>query len=220
MTEPTSSLPIRREPPPFRTVGVSAITPLSPRMVRITLAGDDLGGLEINEPAASVRLLIPSGGTDELVIPAWNGNEFLLPDGSRPVIRTFTPRRLDAVGFELDLDVVIHEDGKVSTWVESAETGSVAAISGPGRGYRIDPDASGFVLAGDETAIPAISQLLEEIPAAIPIQVIIEVVEPSARVTLPSHARAATTWVDLDLESAPGDALVPCLLLSGLSGHT
>ena len=36
---------------------------LSPRMVRITLAGGELEGLLVEQPAASVRLLLPSPGT-------------------------------------------------------------------------------------------------------------------------------------------------------------
>ena len=41
-------------------------------------------------------------------MPAWNGNEFLLPDGSRPAIRTLTPLRIDTDGLELDVEVVLH----------------------------------------------------------------------------------------------------------------
>ena len=59
-------------------------------MVRVTFRGPELEGLTIAEPAASVRLLIPSSPDDDLVMPTWNGNEFLLGDGSRPIIRTFT----------------------------------------------------------------------------------------------------------------------------------
>jgi NADPH-dependent ferric siderophore reductase len=181
-------------------------------MVRITLAGDEFAGLVIDSPAASVRLLIPSDGTRQLTMPTWNGNEFLLPDGSRPIIRTFTPRRFDPGALELDLNVVIHPGGAVSTWVESAEVGSAVAVSGPGRGYTVDTEAAGFVLAGDETALPAIAQLLEAIPSAIPIQVIVEVADPAARLDLPDHANAMVRWVDLDPESAPGDALVASLV--------
>ncbi len=180
-------------------------------MVRVTLDGAELEGLTIPEPAASVRLLIPSGIGDDLEMPTWNGNEFLLGDGSRPVIRTFTPRRLDSAALELDLDVVIHSGGAVSTWIEAADVGSPAAVSGPGRGYTVDSDAAGFVLAGDETAIPAIAQLLEVIPASRPIQVIIEVADPSARLDLTLPDGSAVEWVDLDPAAPPGDALVPAL---------
>ena len=129
-------------------------------MRRVTLAGPELEGLTVEQPAASVRLLLPSAADRELVVPSWNGNEFLLADGRRPVIRTFTPRRLDREALELDLDVVLHGQGAAAEWAEAVEPGDAAAISGPGRGYVVDRDAPAFLLAGDETAIPAISQLL------------------------------------------------------------
>ena len=45
---------IRREPPRFREVEVRGVEPLSPRMLRITLAGPQLAGFTVDEPAASV----------------------------------------------------------------------------------------------------------------------------------------------------------------------
>jgi len=68
----------RREPPPFRSARVTGVVPLTPRLVRVTVAGPDLKGLVIDQPAASVRLLLPPPGSSELAMPAWNGNEFLL----------------------------------------------------------------------------------------------------------------------------------------------
>ncbi len=159
---------LRREPPRFRQVAVRRLAPLSPRLVRVTLAGDELDGFTVTKPAASVRLLIPERDTTELVVPAWNGNEFLLAGGRRPTIRTFTPRRTDPEALELDLDIVVHGGGAASIWVDQVSEGSAAAISGPGRGYDIDATAPAFLLAGDETAIPAMSQLLEHLPPNAP----------------------------------------------------
>ena len=175
----------RREPPAYPRVTVRAVTPLTPRLIRVTVAGPELKGLLVEQPAASVRLLLPSPGSNELVMPAWNGNEFLLPDGSRPAIRTLTPLRLDADAHRLDLEIVVHEGGAVSAWALAAEEGDEVAISGPGRGYPIDPDASGFLLGGDESAIPAIGQLLEALPGDKPVQVLVEVAHPDARLELP-----------------------------------
>jgi NADPH-dependent ferric siderophore reductase len=175
-------------------------------LARVTFAGPDLEGLTVDDPAASVRLLLPSG--QELVIPSWNGNEFLLPDGRRPTIRTFTPRRVDPQALELDLDIVIHGGGAASDWAAAAEPGDRAAISGPGRGYAIDRQAPAFLLAGDETAIAAISQLLEALPATTPVQVHIEVAHPDARLALANHPRATIQWCDLAAGASPGDALV------------
>jgi NADPH-dependent ferric siderophore reductase len=140
---------------------------LSPYLMRITLAGDELTGFAVTEPAASVRLLLPEASG--LVIPEWNGNEFLLADGHRPRIRTLTPRYVR--DNELDVDVVLHDASPLTEW---AEHGTSGAISGPGRGYEIDTTATDFVLAGDETAIPAIGQLREHLPAGADVRVIIE----------------------------------------------
>ncbi len=102
------------------------------------------------------------------MLPTWNGNEFLLPDGTRPALRTLTPRRFRDDPPELDVEVVLHGDGPLSTWAETVEPGAVAALSGTGRGYTIDPSAEHYLLAGDETALPAISVLLEALPPTSP----------------------------------------------------
>lgn len=199
---------VRREPPRFRSVVVRRVERVSPRLVRVTLVGSDLDGLTVEHPAASVRLLLPSDGTLTPVIPTWEGNEFLLPDGSRPLIRTFTPRRVDVAAFELDLEIVTHGSGAASEWAASAEPGRAAAIAGPGRGYAVDRDATVFVLAGDETAVPAISQLLEALPESAAVQVRVEIADAIAEVALPEHPRAAVEWLVLPAGGSPGDALV------------
>ena len=198
--------PARREPPRFRTVAVRGAVRLSPRLARITLAGPELEGFTVAQPAASVRLLLPSPGQD-LVVPRWNGNEFLLPDGRRPYIRTLTPGRVS--GHTLEVAIVIHGfHGAASNWASTATRGAPVAISGPGRGYLVDDDAPGLLLAGDETAIPAISQLLEVVPVDKAIDVHIEVAEPDGRLDLPDHPGAHVWWHDLAPGGVPGDALV------------
>lgn len=199
---------LRREPPHFRRVTVRRVERLTPRMVRVTLGGDELAGLVVEQPASSVRLLVPPPGTRELAMPHWNGNEFLLPDGGRPAIRTFTPRRLDNQRSELDLEIVVHGEGPVSGWAERATPDDAAAVSGTARGYEIDPEATGFLLAGDETAIPAIGQLLEVLPPDTPVEVHVEVARPEARLPLPEHPRAVVRWHELPEGAAPGDTLV------------
>ncbi len=135
---------IRKPPPPFRRVTVVATEPVSPYMTRVIVSGASLAGFVVDEPAASVRLLLPTDAL--LTIPEWAGNEFLLPDGDRALIRTLTPRRFDPQKLELALDIVHHDGGIASEWAASASPGNEVAVSGPGRGYTIDPDASDFVL--------------------------------------------------------------------------
>jgi NADPH-dependent ferric siderophore reductase len=199
---------IRREPPRFRRARVAAVEPITPRLARVTLAGPELGSLVADEPAASVRLLLPSPGSDRLVVPTWNGNEFLLPDGRRPVIRTLTPVRTDPGAGGLEVWVVLHERGLASAWAAAAPVDGEVAVSGPGRGYAIDPTAPGFLLAGDESAIPAVAQLLGVLPAGTPVRVQVEVARPDARLTLPATPAVTVTWHDLAPGAPPGDALV------------
>jgi len=188
--------------------------------VRVTLAGQELEGFVVDEPAASVRLLLPGPGSDDVVIPEWNGNEFLMPDGRRPVIRTLTPRRSDPEAHELDVEVVRHGSGMASRWAEAVGPGGRAAVSGPGRGYAPDPDASDFLLAGDETAIPAISQLLEALPQEASTHVHVEVASPDGEVPLPSRPGATVAWAELPAGGTPGDALVAALRDAALGPGT
>ena len=183
-------------------------------MTRVILGGGELEGFSIDQPAASVRLLLPT--ESELVVPGWNGNEFLLADGRRPIIRTFTPRHVDPEKGDMDLDVVLHDGGAVSSWVRVAEAGDPAAVSGPGRGYVVDPDASSFLLIGDETAIPAISQLLETVPTDVRVGVIVEIAHPDAKLDLPEHPRAAVQWCDRSSATPPGSALVSAVRAASL----
>ena len=206
--EKVAALRVRREPPRFRRVEVRRVLPVTPRLVRVTLGGPELEGFRVELPAASVRVLLPRTGTDNLVIPTWNGNEFLLPDGSRPVIRTLTPRRVDTDALELDVEVVVHAGGVASSWAARAAAGAGAAISGPGRGYSIAADAPAFFLGGDETAIPAICELLEVLPERVPVQVHLEIASADARFPLPKHPRATVAWYELSPDAPAGDALV------------
>ena len=191
---------VRREPPRWRTVELVGRVEKRPRLVRLTLRGDELDADLTREPAASVRLLLPTVD-GELVVPAWNGNEFLLPDGRRPTIRTLTPLRAgddgDGDGGEgrvLAVEVVVHDDSPLSRWATTAAIGTPAALSGPGRGYTIDDDATAFVLAGDESARPAIDQLRPLLPAAADVETVVlddpdALPDAVAALTIPVGAR-------------------------------
>ncbi|HZT65306.1 MAG TPA: siderophore-interacting protein [Acidimicrobiales bacterium] len=181
---------------------------LSPRMVRVTLGGEGLQGFPTPQPAASVRVLLPEAGEHDPELPTWTGNEFRRADGRRPTIRTFTPRRLDGAALLLDVDVVVHgEEGAASRWARSAEAGSAVALSGPGRGYQIDPEARAFVLIGDETALPAIGQLLEAIPPDRSVRAVVELASPEARLDAPPYRGSDVDWMVRPDHDPPGDRL-------------
>jgi NADPH-dependent ferric siderophore reductase len=196
-------------------VGVEA---LGPRLVRVTVAGPGIDELVPPEPAASVRLLLPSPGAPGLVIPTWNGNEFLLPDERRPAIRTLTPQPSGPDA--LALDVVLHDGGVASAWAAAAGPGAEAALSGPGRGYTIDTGAPDHLVAGDETALPAIGQLLGALPPDRPVTVHVEVTHPDARIPLPDHTGATVHWWDLPPGAPHGDTLAAAISATALDPAT
>ena len=198
----------RRPPPPMQVVTVVEVERVSPRLVRVRFSGPGLEGFAGAQPAASLRLLVPTGG--ELVMPTWNGNEYLLPDGQRPPVRTLTP--LPAEGGTLDVAIVVHGRGPASEWALVAEPGAQAAVSGPGRGYEVTA-ADHFVIAGDETAIPAIGQLVRALPAGASADVHVEAVGPEARVDLGRDA----TW---HYTGEPGSAVVAAIEAASIDGGT
>ncbi len=212
---------LRREPPPLNPVVVADRIELSPRLIRLTFEGDGLCELVVAEPAASVRLLVPAPGTDDLVIPDWDGNEFLLPDGSRPALRTFTPLRVDNDAGQLDLEVVRHPGGAVSNWAEAVAPGAPAAISGPGSGYRFRDGVERLIVFADETAIPAVTDLLAAAPPELSLDVHVEAVTDNAQIDLDLRLGDSVEWHVTQRSELPGGRIVEAVgELEGLPDGT
>jgi NADPH-dependent ferric siderophore reductase len=216
----STAVRIRREPPPLRRVAVRRVEARSPRLRRVTLGGDGLAGFEPGLPGGSVRLLLPptSRSTSELVLPTWNGNEYRYDDGTRPPIRTLTPLRFSPGDAELDIEVVLHGSGPLSAWAANAAPGVPAAVSGPGRGYEVDVDARSFVLAGDESALPALGLLVEAMPPEADVQVIVEVADASARIAFPDRPGLTVRWHEQADGGVPGEAMADAVIATPLDG--
>lgn len=198
---------IRPEPPPFRLAELGDVTNLTPYMARVTLVGRDLVDLRVEQPASSVRLWVPGRGSADLPEIHWDGNRYRLTDGGRPIIRTFTPLNHDPAG-SLKLEVVLHDAGAITQWLGRSEIGSPVGVSEPGRGYTIDRDASSYVLLGDESALPAIKQLVGHLDSAIAVQVAVEVRSEEAVTSLPPHPHLDATWAIRQEGEAVGEALL------------
>lgn len=208
MVEQVPAARVRKPPPPFRRVEVIRTEPLTPRMMRVVMGGPALVGFGEPEPASSIRVVIPWPG-DDFELPEWTGNEFLLADGRRPALRTFTPVVFNEDAQEMTFDIVRHPGGAISTWVETCQPGDPVAVSGPGRSELIDPEAGRAIVVGDETAIPAIRQLIEVTPATTALEITIETTSPEARLPLPDRDGCTVHWVVLGPDDAPGSALLP-----------
>ena len=194
--EATEAQPPRRRRP-MRRVTVTRVQQLSPRMVRVTFTGEDLQAFGWNGPAAHIKLGFPEAGQADIALPE--------PDGPRPTMRTYTPRRFDASVPELDVDFVLHGDGPAASWATQAQPGQALIVAGPGPNYQVDPDADWFLLAGDDTALPAIETILDALPADINARVLIEVADAQEERPLASAAQINVTWLHHDGNATQAD---------------
>ena len=188
---------MRRARPKPRLAEVVSVEQLTPHMVRVVLTGEELAGFESKGPAEHLKVFLPAPGDDHIRLPEWGPEGPVLAEGQpRPLNRTYTPRRWGAERRELAVDFLLHGEGPGSTWAQQARAGQVVATSGqPGGAYRIDPEATSFLIAGDEAALPGVATILETLPAGATARVFVEVADPSEELALDSPARVDITWL-------------------------
>ncbi len=207
MSEPTA----RPRPAP-RPVEVVGAVRLTPRMVRITVGGPALAGFRPPGPASHLKVLLPPPGVSEPLLPTFGPSGVSWPEGPQPILRTYTPRRFDEQRGLLEIDFFLHPGGAASGWAETARPGDRLAILGPGKSfYPMDPQARAFLLAGDESALPAIGTLLEALPEDVTADVFLEVKDRDDELELTSPARQLRVhWLHRG-EAAAGQLLEPTL---------
>jgi len=168
MSESTTSLAGRVRPArPQAVLTVRHREWLSSHTVRIHAGGPGFDALRMNEftdKYAKIIFVDPGLGlTPPYDLAALRES---LPAERQPVTRTYTLRRADAERQQLMIDFVVHGDeGIAAPWAARAEPGDILAMSGAGGAYRPDPGSDWHLLAGDESALPAICSALEALPA-------------------------------------------------------
>ncbi|MBA6117670.1 siderophore-interacting protein [Pseudomonas sp. NC26] len=175
-----------------RRLQVLRVADLTPRMRRITLGGPELEGFTSLGSDDHIKLLFAETAEQQQAIDARNlGRD----GGARPTMREYTPRRIDLVTNELDIDFVLHGDGPASTWAAQAAPGQTLNIAGP-RASLVVPDIfDSYLLIGDETALPAIGRRLEELPAGRQVLAVVQIEDEQERQPLQSKAQVDVIWV-------------------------
>ncbi|MCN9240888.1 siderophore-interacting protein [Streptomyces sp. RY43-2] len=139
---------------------------LTPHMQRVVLGGEGLADFRAETCTDHyVKLLFPAAGVayPEPFDLQRIREEF--PREQWPTTRTYTVRAFDPVHRELTLDFVIHGDeGLAGPWALRVRPGETVRFMGPGGAYAPDPSADWHLLAGDESALPAIAAALEALP--------------------------------------------------------
>ena len=180
----------------FRRLEVQSVQRVTPHLVRITLGGNDLEGFTSPGFDDHCKLFFPDPATGVLVVPTPGPEGPIWPTGvAKPAMRDFTPRAFDGEARLLTIDFALHEAGPATQWAERAKPGDTLGVGGP-RGSFIIPTAFDWhLLIGDDTALPAISRRLAELPAGARAVVLAEVDSPQDQIALPTAATLDLHWV-------------------------
>lgn len=196
---------------------VADVRRLSPHFVRVSFTGEDLDVFGTAGLDQRIKLILPlADGTisdigqhDHARIDAgdWYAIWRDLPAATRSPLRTYTVRRVDPTARLVVVDFVVHHDaGPAGAWAENASVGQEIVIVGPDQrsdGYRLGLDwhpgtARRVLLAGDETAAPAISGILESLDPAYDVDAFIEVPTSADRLALDLPGSFRVTWIARD----------------------
>lgn len=196
---------------------VGAVQRLSSNFVRITFVGDGLAGF--GNPGATydqrIKILFPP---ESGVLPdidgggGWYQSWLAVPEAERGSMRTYSVRDLrigDDDATAVDIDFVLHmapgATGPASSWAAAAAIGDEVLLVGPRRG-RLDGGGVEFLpgaaeeilLAGDETAAPAIARILADASGELCGAAFIEVPESGDVLPIDAPDGVAVHWLPRD----------------------
>ncbi|MGO2750454.1 MAG: siderophore-interacting protein [Pseudoclavibacter sp.] len=219
------------------TVTVVSAEALSPHFIRIGLGGEGLRDFGVDGPYLDqrIKLIFPGpGGMLPDVRDAgadWQAALEQQPDHERGHIRVYSVREVRGEGADkrLFVDFVLHQEpgstGPASAWAAQARSGAQLIVVGPRLGsnwggIEFDPgDASRVVLAGDETAVPAITRILADIDDDVSGHAFLEVPSAGDVLDVVAPAGFAVTWLPRD-GADHGELLIPEVLeLLGTRRH-
>lgn len=174
-------------------------------------------------PDQRIKVFFPLPGQDAPDVPSgedWYARYRALADDQRPPMRTYTLRRLRAAQGEVDVDFVLHgETGPASRWATHARPGDRVVLLAPdaecaesSEGWEWKPPAGvgQVLLVADETALPAVAGILEELAAQVDpprVLALLEVAGEGGAIALKAPPTAELMWLPRG-QAAYGQALV------------
>jgi NADPH-dependent ferric siderophore reductase len=208
-------------------VKVKALQRLSPSFLRVTFAGASLANFADNGYDQRFKLIFPAPacGFDKMpTSDRWYSELRALPEEEQCGVRTYTVRAVRRHLGEVDVDMVVHEahgddaSGPALRWIREAAVGQEILLLGPdarwdGPHGGIDfhaPEGAEILIAGDETAAPAIAAILEDLPITARGKAFIEVPEAADVLELDAPADVEVVWLPRD-GAVWGEQLVPAV---------
>jgi len=179
----------------LRLVQVRRVERITPKLLAVTLGGDELHDFVSASFDDHVKLFFPAPGETKPRLPELDAAGSIAANAPRPVARDYTPRRYDPASGELEIQFVLHGDGPAASWAAQAQPGDYLGIGGPRGSFVIPTGFDWFLMIGDETALPAIGRRLEELPAGTRVTVVVEVDADAQTIAFQTQADADIVWV-------------------------
>jgi len=187
----------------FRQLTVKTVQRVTPHLIRITLTGDALEGFTSPGFDDHAKLFFPDAATGQLTLPTAGPDGPVWPEGGRPAMRDYTPRRHDAQANTLEIDFALHDAGPATQWAEQAKPGDIVGVGGPRGSFIVPTEFDWHLLIGDDTALPAIARRLAELPAGARAVVLAEVDSAADEIPFETQAELTLRWVHRQ-GAAPG----------------
>lgn len=192
-------------PPNLQTAKVVDIFPVGAHFLRVVLNCENIDALM--HGGMHFSLLIPPRGR----APKWprineNGRT-VWPDGDDTLHRAaYTFVHLDPVSGRLSFDIFQHEGGRMTEWSRTAAPGETVGVMGPGGGAL--PPGQHLLIAGDETALPAIRRILALSDPDRTGTAFIEVGDPGDIQPLEAPENITITWLVRGVDRGWRDAVM------------
>lgn len=206
------------------TADVAAVTVLSPSFIRVTFTGPELHLFADNGYDQRFKLIFPTQDHGYAHLkdgPDWYEHWRALPLDRRNPFRTYTARAVRPHLGEVDVDLVLHGDaGPASRWAMGATRGDRLVLLGPdarydgdhgGIEFRPPANRAAVLLAGDETAVPAICSILERLPTSARGEAILEVPHAGDRLAVSAPPGVLVTWGARE-NGGHGSRLIPAVV--------
>lgn len=208
---------------------VREVRRLSPSFVRVSFECEDFAHFGTAGLDQRIKLLLPlADGTisdvgqrdeDAIATGAWYERWRTVPTAQRSALRTYTVRRVDPASCRIDVDFVVHHDaGPAGEWAAAVKVGQQLVIVGPderSEQSRLGLDwhpgsARRLLLAGDETAVPAVSAILESLGEGFEVDAFLEVPTAADALHLELSAAHRVHWIARD-DAPHGARLIAAL---------
>lgn len=208
----------------YRAV-VQRVVEWSPAFRRVTVSSEELSDFSYLGFDHWFRFFVPNPGQTEWRLPTatsklWYAQWLATPARQRPHCNNYTVADYRPDQRELDIDVVLHRrpsgelEGRVAQWAATTRPGDAVALLDEGLLFNPPADTASVVLAGDESALPALAGILRSLAPDTTGLAVLEIPTSADLRELPHPAGLELHWViraECDPAATPGTAALTVL---------